>query len=181
MIVFKRVYEWWTGKPYDAVVGEVTEWAAAVAIAAAKLEPAKTGTTTAATAVEAGTSSASPTAPSSTVRKRAGHGAVATVGSTAAWIDVLARSQANGTAVVVKFTAEWCAPCKRIAPVFTELASTDTTAHFIEVDVDAVADVFKGAGAASLPTFQVYRGSMRVATMSGANEADLKKLVADNV
>ena len=95
------------------------------------------------------------------------------------WVDALARSKVHGTSVVVKFTATWCKPCQHIAPLFAELASATPSAEFVEVDVDKCEDVAKGAGSPfTLPTFQVYRGSVRVASMSGSSEDELKKLVA---
>ena len=119
------------------------------------------------------------------MRKRgagADHTAVRSVETVEEWVDTLARSKVHGTAVVVKFTAAWCKPCQRIAPLYAELASSNAaTAEFVEVDVDKCQDVAKGAGSPfTLPTFQVYRGSVRVASMSGAAEDSLKKLVADS-
>jgi thiol-disulfide isomerase/thioredoxin len=111
----------------------------------------------------------------------ADHKAVRTVETVQKWVDTLAKSKVHGTAVVVKFTATWCKPCQRIAPLYAELASSTPTAEFVEVDVDKCQDVAKGAGSPfTLPTFQVYRGSVRVASMSGSAEDALKKLVADS-
>eukprot|EP00038_Savillea_parva_P024929 m.45542 g.45542 ORF g.45542 m.45542 type:complete len:200 (-) comp6662_c0_seq1:75-674(-) len=177
LVVFKKVYEWVMGTPYDSPTdkdkGEPSCWTDAVAEAATRLA---TDTAGPSEATEGGLRQRN--VPGAAAGDEKVVGRVSPVATTSAWVQVLARSDVDGTAVVAKFTAGWCAPCKRIAPVFEELAAAHATATFVEVDVDAAEDVAKGAGAASLPTFQVYRGSRKMATMSGAKEPELRDFVA---
>ena len=44
-------------------------------------------------------------------------------------------AKAGNKLVVVDFTASWCGPCKRIAPVFAELASKYSHNLFLKVSV----------------------------------------------
>lgn len=37
---------------------------------------------------------------------------------------------------VIKFSAEWCGPCKRMKPIFEEVAKEMTDIEFIDVDID---------------------------------------------
>ena len=52
---------------------------------------------------------------------------------------------------VVRFTAEWCGPCKAFAPVFDKIASqSDDT--FVVVDVDEHPQVAQNYRVMSIPT-----------------------------
>jgi thioredoxin 1 len=45
-------------------------------------------------------------------------------------------SSAGDKLVVVDFFADWCPPCKRIAPRFVELAAENKDTVFVKVNVD---------------------------------------------
>jgi thioredoxin 1 len=89
-------------------------------------------------------------------------------------------TDAGDKTVFVDFTAGWCGPCKKIAPVFQELSETTTGAVFVKVDVDANSAVAKKYSVQSMPTFFAFKRGQKVADMSGANDEGLRKFVADN-
>lgn len=45
----------------------------------------------------------------------------------------------NMEQLVVNFKASWCLPCKKIAPIYQELASTYTSMIFVTIDVEELA------------------------------------------
>jgi len=81
--------------------------------------------------------------------------------------------------VVVDFTATWCPPCKRIAPIFAAMAEAEPSVTFIKVDVDENAETAQAVGINCMPTFKFYKKGECVHTMEGADEAGLKAKVAE--
>ncbi len=58
---------------------------------------------------------------------------------------------ASGT-VLVDFYANWCGPCKMLAPVLEQFANDMPDVQVVKVDVDVVSDVAKEFGVVSIPT-----------------------------
>lgn len=58
---------------------------------------------------------------------------------------------ASGT-VLVDFYANWCGPCKMLAPVLEQFANDMPDVQVVKVDVDVVSDVAKEFGIVSIPT-----------------------------
>lgn len=88
------------------------------------------------------------------------------------WNDLLASARRESDSVlVVKFTAEWCVPCRRIQPCYAELSSKYERCKFVVVDVDGDGcDVLASEhGIAMMPTFLCFRGGMEAGRMSGGN------------
>lgn len=64
--------------------------------------------------------------------------------------------------VIVDFGAQWCAPCKSIAPEFERLAKEYDSAVFLKVDVDECTELAVRDGIAALPTFVLYKNKVRI-------------------
>lgn len=74
----------------------------------------------------------------------------------AAEFDALLKSTTN---VVVDFYADWCPPCRAIAPVFSKLADKYAIpGHlaFAKINVDHVNDVAGRYGVSAMPTFVFF-------------------------
>lgn len=83
-----------------------------------------------------------------------------------------------GKVTVVDFFAEWCGPCKRVAPQFAELATKhQRVARFAKVDVDAAPDLAQNAGVRAMPTFHIYKAGERVFELKGADIGKLEAAV----
>jgi len=65
--------------------------------------------------------------------------------------------------VLVDFTADWCAPCKQIAPMIEEIAEAYADTLFVgKVDADAQPELAKRYGVRGLPTLLLLKDGAEV-------------------
>jgi len=70
--------------------------------------------------------------------------------------------------VLVDFWAEWCAPCRMIAPVVEDLASElDGRVKVVKMDIDANPQVPGRLGIMSIPTLIIFKGGQAADRMVG--------------
>jgi len=87
--------------------------------------------------------------------------------------------QAQSKLVVVDYYAEWCGPCKRIAPVFVSLAKTHAaTSMFLKVNVDDCKMLAENQGIKAMPTFQFYRNGRKIDEFKGADLGTLRSRIS---
>ncbi len=71
--------------------------------------------------------------------------------------------------VLVDFWADWCGPCKMVAPVLEEIAGTHADKLTVaKVDVDANPGVARDYQILSLPTMMLFSGGKPVKQIVGA-------------
>jgi thioredoxin 1 len=75
----------------------------------------------------------------------------------------------SGLPVVVEFWAEWCPPCKTIAPVLESIATEQApTVHIFKVNVDEHPELAARYEVFSIPTLLVFRDGVLARRMVGA-------------
>lgn len=63
----------------------------------------------------------------------------------------------NNTSVFVDFYAEWCGPCKMVAPLVEEISNEETSVKFVKVNVDDNPDIAQRYGIMSIPTLIAFK------------------------
>ncbi len=79
--------------------------------------------------------------------------------------------------VLVDFWAEWCGPCKMIAPILETLAEEyDGEIKFVKVDTEENFETPSTYGVLSLPTLLVFKEGQQIERITGARpKGDLKR------
>jgi thioredoxin 1 len=70
--------------------------------------------------------------------------------------------------VLVDFWADWCGPCKLIAPVLEEIAGTTDNLQIVKLNADENPVTTASERIMSLPTMNVYQGGRVVKQIVGA-------------
>ena len=71
--------------------------------------------------------------------------------------------------LVIKFTAEWCWPCKDIEPNYEQLSEKYEYAHFVEVNVNEIDELVAEHSIADMRTFVVIEKGSPVSSLCGSS------------
>ncbi len=85
--------------------------------------------------------------------------------------------------VLIDYWAEWCGPCKMVAPVLDKLADEyEGKIKICKMDVDANKDTPAKFGIRGIPTLMIFKAGNAEATKVGAlSEIQLKEFIDTTV
>ncbi len=83
--------------------------------------------------------------------------------------------------VIVDFYADWCGPCKMLAPIMEELSKETPDVKFLKLDVEAESRLAMEYQVRSIPTVIVFKDGEVVEKVVGLMpKAQLKQMLAQH-
>jgi thioredoxin 2 len=89
----------------------------------------------------------------------------------------------NDVPLVVDFWAEWCGPCKMMAPQFSSAAkAVEPAVRFAKLDTEALPEISARLGIRGIPTMILFQNGREVARQSGAMDAaSIRRWISGNL
>ena len=82
--------------------------------------------------------------------------------------------------ILVDFYADWCGPCKMMAPILESIAEDDNSFKVARIDTDEADDLSREYGIMSIPCIICFKDGKEVSRSVGlVSKADLLKIVGE--
>jgi len=72
------------------------------------------------------------------------------------------------TPVIIDLYAQWCAPCRMIAPILEELSNENKDIEFVKCDVDESPEIAKKYNIRNIPAVMYFNNGELLHTQIGA-------------
>ena len=89
----------------------------------------------------------------------------------------------NDRAVLLDFWAEWCGPCKMIAPLLSEAADEfEDTLAVVKLNVDENPNTAQKFGIRSIPTLMIFKdGAVQAQKLGAMSKSQLAEFLDTNI
>ena len=74
--------------------------------------------------------------------------------------------------VLVDFYADWCGPCKMLAPILEEIDGQIPNLKIVKVNVDEAQNLAKEYGVMSIPTVYLFDGGAKMGRFVGVKSKE---------
>ncbi|MEA4854763.1 MAG: thioredoxin [Christensenella sp.] len=74
--------------------------------------------------------------------------------------------------VLVDFYADWCGPCKMLAPILEEVDSALENLKIVKINVDDAPNLAREYGVMSIPTVYLFDGGAKMGRFVGVKSKD---------
>lgn len=90
------------------------------------------------------------------------------------------QTEVSKGVTLVDFYADWCGPCRMIAPVLEELATEmNGKAHVAKIDIESAQQTTSNFHVTSIPTLILFKDGQEVKRIVGLKDKDtLKTLIS---
>lgn len=97
--------------------------------------------------------------------------AIAATNSTGMTADDFKKVATDSVLVLVDFNAEWCGPCKKLAPILDELvAESNGKIKLVKIDIDKNQALAQQMQIQAIPVLQLYKGGFKVWEQMGLSD-----------
>ena len=79
---------------------------------------------------------------------------------------------AGDKTVLVDFYADWCGPCKMMAPTVEEIADENPNVKVCKLNVDEASEIASRYGVMSIPTLMIFKNGAQVGKLVGVQSKD---------
>jgi thioredoxin 1 len=80
--------------------------------------------------------------------------------------------------VLTDFYADWCSPCKAIAPFFNSLKEKHPNVKFLKCNIDENQEIARKHKVESIPCFILFKDGLEEDRMVGANKVKLEEMIS---